>query len=307
MKAIMFKEIPTSTTWKTVTKIAKGWSPDEKYLIETISGQKLLLRVSDSSLKAEKIREFEIMQKFSRLGFAMSFPLEYGVCSGGQNVYLLLTWVEGEDLESCLPVLPESAQYRLGEKAGRILRKIHGIQVPQNELPQETKLPKKLRQLDRYLHSGLRVENDEAAVDFIRENIHLIWNQPPVYLHGDFHPGNLILTGEEEIGVIDFNRWEIGDPYEEFYKLESFGVEASIPYCIGEINAYFDHAVPDQFWKTLAVYVAHASLFSIKWAEKFGQAEIENMVIRCKRAFEDYDNFNRTIPKWFKEINLTNP
>ena len=41
------------------------------------------------------------------------------------------------------------------------------------------------------------------------------------------------------IGVIDFNRWEVGDPYEEFYKLESFGIEESIPYCVGQIDEYF--------------------------------------------------------------------
>lgn len=41
-----------------------------------------------------------------------------------------------------------------------------------------------------------------------------------------------------EIGVIDFNRWEICDQYEEFYKLESFARELSIPYCIGQMQAY---------------------------------------------------------------------
>lgn len=72
-----------------------------------------------------------------------------------------------------------------------------------------------------------------------------------------------------EIGVIDFNRWEVGDPYEEFYKLESFARELSVPYCIGQIQAYFNDEVPGDFWSILAVYVAHASLFSVKWAEKF--------------------------------------
>ena len=73
--------------------------------------------------------------------------------------------------------------------------------------------------------------------------------------------------------MIDFNRWEVGDPYKEFYKLESFARELSIPYCIGQIQAYFDDNIPEDFWSILAVYVAHASLFSIKWAEKFGQAD----------------------------------
>lgn len=48
--------------------------------------------------------------------------------------------------------------------------------------------------------------------------------------------------------------------------------------------------------RILAVYVAHASLFSIKWAEKFGQTDIDTMVERCMVAFEDYDYFRRTTP-----------
>lgn len=102
------------------------------------------------------------------------------------------------------------------------------------------------------------------------------------------------------IGVIDFNRWEVGDPYEEFYKLESFARELSIPYCIGQIKAYFDNNVPEQFWITLAVYVAHASLYSIKWAEKFGQEEIDGMTARCLQAFDDYNYFKRNVPVWYE-------
>lgn len=104
-----------------------------------------------------------------------------------------------------------------------------------------------------------------------------------------------------EIGVIDFNRWEVGDPYEEFYKLESFAIELSVPYCIGQIQSYFNDDIPEDFWRILAVYVAHASLFLIKWAEKFGRTDIDAMVERCKVAFEDYDYFRRATPVWYKE------
>lgn len=55
-----------------------------------------------------------------------------------------------------------------------------------------------------------------------------------------------------------------------------------------------------EFWKVLAVYVAHASLYSIKWAEKFGQADIEGMTARCRAAFEDYDYFKRVVPLWYE-------
>lgn len=297
----MFKDIKNSDTWESLEKIAKGWSSDSKYLIKTKDGKLLLLRISDAEQYHMKKKEYEIIEKYSQLGFPMSSPIDFGTCNDGKNVYMLLTWIEGKDLEEVLADLSEEEQYQLGREAGKILKKIHSVKVDAEELPQDTKKPKKLFQLSLYEESQVRIDGDEIALNYVKENIDLIWQQRPVYMHGDYHPGNLIYTNEGTIGVIDFNRWEIGDPYEEFYKLESFGIEHSIPYCIGQIDAYFDDCIPEEFWITLAVYVAHASLYSIKWAEKFGQEEIDGMVARCRMAFEDYDDFKRYIPKWYTD------
>lgn len=294
----MFSDIGSSRNWTLVEPVNKGWSSDRKFYITTDSGEHLLLRLSDMDRSAEKKKEFTIIEKYSRLGFPMSMPLEAGVCRDG--VYILLTWVEGTDLEAVLPGLPETEQYRLGREAGKILKKIHSIPLAEEDIPAATKKEKKLLQLSRYEASDLRIPQDETAILYVKENIDRIWQKPPVYLHGDFHPGNLIYTEDSSLGVIDFNRWEVGDPYEEFYKLESFGTEVSIPYCIGQIDAYFDDSVPMDFWRANAVYVAQASLFSIKWAEKFGRRDIDRMVERANRAFDDFDRFRRIIPKWYR-------
>ena len=297
----MFKEIKSSSEWEVINQISKGWSSDSKYYIKTRDGRQLLLRISDVKDCDAKKKEFEVITKYSKLGFPMSRPVEFGVCQEGQSVYMLLTWVEGKDLEEVLADLPEEKQYQLGREAGKILKKIHSVKIADGDMPTDTKKAKKLLQLSRYEESGVRIDHDEIAVKYVKENINRIWSQSPVYMHGDYHPGNLIYTEEGTVGVIDFNRWEIGDPYEEFYKLESFGIEHSIPYCIGQIDAYFDDNIPEDFWKVLAVYVAHASLYSIKWAEKFGQDDIDRMLKRCRMAFEDYDNFNLYIPKWYTD------
>lgn len=295
----MFEDIRGSSEWKCVEKINKGWSTDQKYKIITNSGEVLLLRISSIDNFEDKKKEYEIITKFSKLGFRMSMPIQFGVCNAGQNVYMLLSWVEGVDVEEMLPTLSLEAQYQLGYQAGEILRKIHSMDVDDSDIPSKTKVEKKLRQLSLYEASDVRIENDENIIRFVKENIDYIWKQKPTYLHGDFHPGNLIYTPDGSIGVIDFNRWGVGDPYEEFYKLQSFGREISNPYCIGQIDAYFDKRVPDEFWRALAVYVAHASLYSIKWAEKFGQEEIDGMRKRCLQALEDYDYFERIVPGWY--------
>ncbi len=297
----MFLDIGSSKNWAAVEPVDKGWSSDRKYRIKTVDGRYLLLRLSDIGQYHEKKKEYEIIEKYSRLGFPMSMPLEFGTCSEYKKVYILLTWVEGCDLESMLPRLSYEEQYRLGRQAGGILKKIHAVPVDLKDRPEKTKKEKKLQQLARYEDSNLRIPGDETVIRFVKDHMDDIWRKAPVYLHGDFHPGNLIYRNDGNIGVIDFNRWEVGDPYEEFYKLESFGTEVSIPYCIGQIDAYFDDVIPADFWSTNAVYVAHASLFSIKWAEKFGQQDIDGMVKRARRALEDFDTFTRTVPKWYTD------
>ncbi|MGL4737303.1 MAG: phosphotransferase, partial [Cellulosilyticaceae bacterium] len=240
----MFEEIPGYKTWRRISKVDKGWSDDTKYLIETEDGKKLLLRISAGNTNVQKQAEYEIVKKYATLGFEMSQPLDFGICNEGQNVYILLTWVEGEDLETALPKLSEAKQYALGREAGEILRRIHSLEVPKEQRPVGTKIPKKKKRIADYMASQVRICDDEVALQFIHDNIHKIWTKEPVYQHGDFHPGNLILTPEGRLGVIDFNRWEIGDPYEEFYKLDSFGIGVSVPYCRGQIDAYFEGVVP---------------------------------------------------------------
>ena len=295
----MFFDIARSKDWKNTTPISKGWSSDKKYLVETADGKMQLLRISDIDAYEAKKKEYEIITKYSQLGINMSMPIELGICNEGKNVYMLLSWVEGRDLEEVLPELSEWDQYKLGRQAGTILRKIHSIPLDSADVPATTKREKKLVQLVRYEESNLRISGDEIAVAYVKENINSIWNKTPVYMHGDFHPGNLIYMQDGSIGVIDFNRWEVGDPYEEFYKLESFGIEISVPYCIGQIDAYFNDNVPEDFWTANAVYVAQASLFSIKWAEKFGQADVDGMVRRARASMKNFDNFNLSVPKWY--------
>lgn len=296
----MFKGIVESEKWIKVEQIERGWSNDDKFYIETNDNQKLILRTTSIESLQQKQKEYAIIKKYSQTGIHMSKPIGFGIDNDNQKVYMLLTWVDGENLENALMNLNREKQYQLGREAGTILKRIHNIKVEQGDIPKQSKVDKKIKQLEKYETSNVRIKNDELAIHFIKTNIHKIWRNNPVYQHGDFHPGNLILTPDMQLGVIDFNRWEVGDPYEEFYKLESFATEVSIPYCIGQIDAYFDDSIPSEFWETLAVYVAHAALYSIKWAESFGQQEIDNMTRICRKSMYHYNDFKNNIPLWYE-------
>lgn len=296
-----FQDIPGYRQWKEIQAVDKGYSKDQKYHIITNEQEHLLLRCSLIKNFFQKEREYQLIRKIEETGITMTKPVSFGICNEGQWVYLLLTWVEGVDLEEVLGNFPVERQYELGRQAGNILRMIHQISLNEEENPIDTKISKKLLQLEKYEHSLRRVENDEEVVNYVKQNIQKIWREKPTYLHGDFHPGNLIYQSDGTIGVIDFNRWEIGDPYEEFYKLESYGVELSVPYCIGQIESYFNDQVPEQFWETLSVYVAHASLYSIEWATQFDEEEIIGMVQRYHASIKHFDHYKQVVPTWYKK------
>ncbi|UQZ34890.1 aminoglycoside phosphotransferase [Paenibacillus sp. PK3_47] len=294
------QDIPGSEDWVTVEPVLKGWSSDQKYYIEDKAGRKLLLRLSSARALEGKRAEFEVVKLFNQLDFPMSQAIDCGVCSKGKYTYMLLTWVEGRPLEGKLADLDPGEQYRLGEEAGRMLKQLHSLPCAGTPDEWEQAMQAKiLRRIQEYEECPYRVEGDGQAIAFVKKHVSLIHQVAKVYQHGDFHIGNLIHTPEGGIGVIDFNRWDIGDYAEEFCKLQIFDRERSIPFALGRLKGYFGGEPPEEFWKRQALYVAYVSLFSIQWAVPFGAEDIEGMQIRCRQALEDYRNFTTWIPRWY--------
>lgn len=116
--------------------------------------------------------------------------------------------MDSQDIEEILSRLTESQQYHLGRNAGKIFKENYSIQAEYDDIPKDSKKDKKLLQLQRYEQSSVRINEDETAINYVKNHIDLIWKQNPVYLYGNYHPGNLIYTKENSIGVIDFNCWE---------------------------------------------------------------------------------------------------
>ena len=100
-----------------------------------------------------------------------------------------------------------------------------------------------------------------AANNFIfRKQLPLLQQRPVVYQHGDFHVGNFIYLPTRQVGVIDFNRWDFGDPYEEFYKLQFF--QEMFRHCLyGQLQGYFAGKFLPYFGSFKALYFSRRTLF----------------------------------------------
>lgn len=297
-----YRDIPLPPDWTAVTRVKKGWSKELKYRISTGSDQRFLLRLRPGGQLASHQQEFDFIRQLSGAGIPVPRPHLVGEADGGQSTYMLLDWLEGQDLQSALPGLDESRQYSLGLEAGRILRRIH--QSPRLAAAPPLRLirQKSLEKISKFEAAGLDVPGSEAMARFVRGHIGWLDEGALVCQHGDFHPGNLILAPDGSLGVIDFNRWDIGDPAEEFYKLQSFTIEASQAFAVGQLHGYFEGEPDLAFWQSLAVHVAVSSLYSIRWALPFGPEEVAGMKARCLRAMADYAGFTRLVPAWYRPV-----
>ena len=280
--------------------INKGWSRDKKYCVTDENGTRYLLRVSDISEYDAKKAEFEMMRQVSALGVPMCQPIEFGVCDEG--VFSLQSWIDGDDAEEIIPALSDTEQYVYGLEAGRILKKIHSIPAPSSQEDWEARFNRKMDyKIQKYNECPLKYENGQAFIDYINENRRLLKNRPQAYQHGDYHIGNMIIGRDKKLYIIDFNRNDFGDPWEEFNRIV-WCAQKSPLFASGMVNGYFGNDVPLEFWKLLALYISSNTLSSVPWAIPFGEEQIQVMVNQAKKVLEWYDNMKNPVPAWYKGV-----
>ena len=281
------------------TLIEKGWSGDKKYCAVTADGQKYLLRISSIDRLERKRREYEKMSEVAQLGIPMCLPVEFGTCEEG--AYSIQSWIEGEDAEEAIMAMDSAAQYRYGADAGRILAKIHRIPAPIDAPSWESRFNAKIdRKINMYENCELKYENGgDSFLKYISENRNLLQGRPQSYQHGDYHIGNMMVTNDGVLTIIDFDRDDFGDPWEEFNRIV-WCAQAAPAFASGMVDGYFDGNVPIDFWKLLALYICSNTLSSLPWAIPFGDEQIQVMRKQAAQVLEWYVGMQQVIPTWYK-------
>jgi len=257
--------------------------------------------LANIELYYKKKAEFENIQLVNNLGINISEPLELGICCNEQRAYSIYTWMEGEDAIDKLPKLDRYKQYQLGVSAGEILKKMHTIHPLMSMQPWEIIYKRKIEKvIGFYDKCGYKIENDKKVIDFIKNNEKYLKCRPTTFQHGDYHLGNMIVTSKGDLGIIDFNRYGYGDPWEEFDRF-IFTWKTSVPFANGQIHGYFENNVPDEFFRLMSLYNARNLLASIPWSMGFDVSDLNIAIENAKLVYNEYDGFNAHIPKWYKE------
>ena len=281
--------------------IDKGWSGDQKYCAVTTNGTKYLLRLSSIDRLERKRREYEKMSEVAELGIPMCMPVEFGTCEEG--AYSIQTWIDGEDAENMVMTMDSAEQYRYGLDAGRILAKIHTVPAPVNVLDWQTRFNAKIdRKIAMYEACELKYESGgDAFLQYIAENRHLLHGRPQSYQHGDYHIGNMMIDCNGVLTIIDFDRDDYGDPWEEFNRIV-WCAQAAPAFASGMVDGYFAGDVPMEFWKLLALYICSNTLSSLPWAIPFGDKEIQVMRNQAAQVLQWYDRMQQVVPAWYQTV-----
>ena len=279
--------------------VDKGWSGDKKFCVITGSGEKYLLRITTP----EKAERFHLgylrMEEVAKLGVPMCFPVEFGQCEEG--TYAIHSWIEGEDAEDVIPSLSLERQYAYGLDAGRILCKLHTLPAPIDAPPWASRFNAKIdRKIVMYENCPLKYEKGELFLKFLEENRYLLTDRPQSYQHGDYHIGNMMIDRNGVLTIIDFDRDDFGDPWEEFNRIV-WCAQAAPAFASGMVDGYFDGKVPMDFWKVLELYIASNTLSSLPWAIPFGEAEIDTMKNQAVQVLQWYADMTNPVPTWYGE------
>ena len=282
-------------------EIDKGWSGDRKYCAVTADGQKYLLRISSIDRLERKRREYEKMSKVAELGIPMCLPVEFGTCEEG--AYSIQSWIDGEDAEEAVRAMDTDAQYRYGLDAGKILAKIHTIPAPDDAPDWEERFNAKIdRKIAMYESCELKYEcGGDAFLKYIADNRHLLHGRPQCYQHGDYHIGNMMIDRNGVLTIIDFDRDDYGDPWEEFNRIV-WCAQAAPAFASGMVDGYFGCDVPMEFWKLLALFISSNTLSSLPWAIPFGDKEIQVMRKQAAQVLQWYDGMKNVVPSWYQSI-----
>ena len=295
--------VATTTDLRGVDRIEhleKGYSHDLKYILWESADPKYLLRLCDIKTIDRLRFQFEVITEHYRSGIPCPEPLAVGATGDGKMSYLILRYLEGTTAEEALPGLPEKRQFDIGMIAGRWLRRLHEFPCTLGDFDwPASRRAKYARYRSQARELGLTFAGQTTVEKYIATFDHILDEAPVRFQHDDYHPANLIVENGELVGIIDFDRYDWGDPVEDFYKVPMFSVPVSTAFSKGQVEGYLSGRTVKQFWKRYNLYVAMSLHGSLVWGYREPKSSVEFFQMIANRITETHDFGNGEPPSWF--------
>ena len=275
-----------------VERLAKGH--EKKFYIETTQGEKRLLRIGKNKTKSYewgKYCDIPMYEYVAAAGINVMRPLGMGIFEGMLS-YELYTWFDGEDLFEALPRMSHAEQFAAGEKCGAVARKIHSLSPMYDAEPWGIRFKREVQEkIQAYNDSPSKSQSGDLLVRYLQDNQELPDNRPQTFTHGDWNTGNIMLTPDGEIGVIDIGGGNnCSDPWWEFWEIPD-EADSQAHFYTGLIKGYFGGEVLAEYFSLLAYYMAFGRL---KWEYDY----------QCLLNW--FDDMRNPVPTWYLKDYMEN-
>lgn len=192
-----------------VRRVAAGWDNVVFRL-----GDELAVRLPRHEAGAALIEMEQRWLPELATGLPLPIPVPVRVGQpGGQFPWCwsVVTWVEGADAATSPPVDP----LRAAESIGAFLRALHRpapVDAPHNPfraVPLADRHERTVRAIDAL---GGQIDGSAVRRAWDAALEVELFDRPKVWLHGDLHPGNIVVRDGAVAGVVDFGDLTAGDP-----------------------------------------------------------------------------------------------
>lgn len=212
-------DIPLSLVQKLLTEQFPLWAHLPLKKVPTIGtdhalyrlGQDMVFRLPKISWAANLAEKecFWLPQIAPFLSTQIPIPIAQGLSTPDYPwSWSIYPWIKGNN-----PIpghFPESALIDLT----RFIQSMHAINLTNGPIsPRGVPLKEKDAETRKAIQELKEIIDTEKALTVWKEALKTpLWSKPPVWIHGDLSPGNLLMRGDQLCAVIDFGNLGLGDP-----------------------------------------------------------------------------------------------
>ena len=211
---------------------------------------------------ADALSAIQHEREVARLALILGVPtaISYDIVRVGDSYGSVFELLDARSFAKILSEEPEKMDWCVRESVA-LLKKIHGIAVPEGKLPSiKAETLKSVRRVKDMLPGGLG-DKLERMMEALPESDRMI--------HGDFHTKNIVLAGDEVL-LIDMDTLSVGHPIFELAQMYNsyVGFSEYDPKVVLDFQGY-DAETARTFWaKSLRAYLGTEDAGVIARAEE---------------------------------------
>jgi len=254
---------------------------ERKFYIETKQGEKWMLHVTPMKEDYRWAKDNCPYEYMATVGINVSRQVSEGFFGDGAFVYQLWTWIDGEDVLTALPRMSHAEQFAVGVKFGEAARKIHALPPIYDPEPWGIRCKRQVQdKIQAYNNSDNKSQSGDLLVRYLQDNMELLDNRPTTFIKGDWNTGNLMITPDGRVWLIDIGI-PSGDPWSEFWEVNG----ADAHFNTGLIKGYFEGEPPVEYFPLFAFYVA---LGTLEWYPD-----------NAPNILKFFDDMRNPVPTWY--------